>query len=987
MVYRYDDHLGRKKCDDVSLPEFNATTFQVFLEHIRASSKSESDKGTRFERAIRSFLKQIPTYNFSNVWLWSEWPDLDKYGFNGQDDGIDLVAQRADSSELIAVQCKFYQDDSQLDRGSIDSFLAKSSLPPFKQKILVTTTYNYGSRAENIIDEHKVHVIGRTQLENETFDWFADGQVKRRKQYKKIRDHQKEALKKADKHFKDNDRGRLTMACGTGKTFTSLKILEKTTDPQAHVLFLAPSISLIDQALNEYAYESKENVRFLVVCSDRKIGKGEDGDGCKLTELPIPPTTDPQKITDALQTPPIKPQRTIVLCTYQSLKQIAEAQALGAPEFDLVICDEAHRTTGVEGTVKGGNYFTLINDENYVRCKKRLYMTATPRLYKPSAKTKAKEEGVELCSMDDKKVYGEEFYRLDFSDAIDQDLLSDYKVVILTISQEYACETLQGGVGKTNLAIDDAAKLIGCYKALRDQGTEDGTGVMLNRAVGFVNSIKVSEDIKSGFWEVVKSLDAQEYDGFTCQTKHIDGKCNSIKRHRRLSWLKEDAGHDDRGEKICRILMNAKCLTEGIDVPSLDAILFLQPRKSQIDVVQAVGRVMRKAKGKKFGYVILPVVIPAGSNATKELENVDTYKVVWQVLNALRSHDNKFDTHINNLNLNENKSDRIKVLGIGNGDEKQPTTNDVNNHWQHNVEDLNQRVYAKIVEMCGDRLYEDKWHKRIKEITDTVSTRIDGLIKTSKAIKQKFDEYLHGLQASINKDVNTDDAKQVLAQHLVTKPAFDAIFKGHTFSEQNQISQAMEKVLDSLDKYGFRNELADCEVFYEKISKRLEGINNSAGRQTVIKDLYGNFLAKAFPKMSERLGIVYTPIELVDFALHSVEHLLQENFGKSLTDKGVQIIDPFVGTGSFLVRLLELDLIKDEDLEYKYRHEIHANDCLLLPYYLTSVNLETAFQARFGKYLPFRNICLTDTFVSEREALANRLDNNNPFLEKFSEAT
>ena len=962
----------------------NTSKFQEYLQHLRSVAKNEREKGHLFELAIRGFLRDSPEYDFEDVWLWADYPNLDQHGFSKQDSGIDLVAKEKDTGKLWAIQCKFYQQETPIDRKGIDSFLATSRGDMFSERLIVTTTYDWGKNANDILMRQgkDCRIIDLTTLNHAPYDWFKKKLEK--SHYKTPFPHQIEAIAKAKKHFRYNDRGQLIMACGTGKTYTSLQILEKITGDQAYVLFLAPSISLITQTLREYAYQAKDRPRFIVVCSDRKADK--DSDGYTVTDVPIAPTTDPQQLTDIMQAVSIRPypQRTIVLCTYQSLKQVAEAQALGAPEFDLAICDEAHRTTGIEGKAKGGNYFTLINDEDYVRCKKRLYMTATPRLYKPSAKTKAQEEGVELCSMDDHQTYGEEFYRLDFSEAIERKLLSDYKVIIFTINQKYACEKLQGGVGNTNLAIDDAAKLVGCYKALRDQGSENGKGDMLKRAVGFVNSIKSSKDAKDGLADVVDCLDAQEHDGFTCETEHIDGTYNSIERNKLLAWLKEHAGQDERGEEICRILMNSKCLTEGVDVPSLDAILFLQPRKSQVDVVQAVGRVMRKAEGKKYGYVILPVVIPAGSNAAQELDNEQTYKVVWQVLNALRSHDNKFDTHINNLHLNENKSDRIKVVGIGNEEEHQPTTNDVNNHLQHNIEDLNKRVYAKIVERCGDRLYEEKWHKRIKEITDTVSTRIDELVNTNKAIEKKFNEYLHGLQASINKDVDIDDAKQMLAQHLVTKPAFDAIFKGYKFSEHNQVSQAMEKVLDSLDKYGFRNELEDCKVFYEKISKRLERIDNSAGRQEVIKKLYGDFLAKAFPKMAQRLGIVYTPITWVDFILRSVEHLVRKEFGKGLDDKGVHIIDPFVGTGSFLVRLLEIDgLISDKDIKYKYQNEIHANDILLLPYYLATVNLESAFQARYGKILPFKNICLTDTFVSEQEALANNLDANNHFWKNF----
>ena len=320
------------------------------------------------------------------------------------------------------------------------------------------------------------------------------------------------------------------------------------------------------------------------------------------------------------------------------------------------------------------------------------------------------------------------------------------------------------------------AKLVGCYKALRDQG-EDDEGIKLGSAVGFANSIKASQAITAGFANIVQSLDVQQNDGFTCETKHIDGTDSTIDRHKKLTWLKEDAGYTDNQEKICRILMNAKCLTEGIDVPSLDAILFLQPRKSQVDVVQAVGRVMRKKEGKDCGYVILPVVIPEGVDPVAALDDNKTYKVVWQVLNALRSHDKSLETTIQDLHLNENKPDKIKIIGVGaDYEQAQMSASDINVSWQHNLADLSEKIYAKIVKKCSDSSYDKKWTKHIAKITTTVSSRIKGLLKTNTAIKQKFTQYLQGLRKVINNDIKVEDATQMLAEHLVTKPAFDNIF-------------------------------------------------------------------------------------------------------------------------------------------------------------------------------------------------------------------
>ena len=666
-----------KKQDDpkIHLVETPKSDFKSFLTEIRKKAKSEREKGDLFERAIRDYLKQSPEHSFEDVWMRKDWPDLKKYGFPVRDLGIDLVAKEKETGKFWAIQCKCYDEHYQLNKPDIDSFFTESGKKPFSVRLIVTTTNNWGTNAEEALKSQtkECKVLGLHDLEKVDFEWSLKS-VKRKKVKKQLRPHQKEAVSKSFEYFKTQDRGKLIMACGTGKTFTSLRITETLTKEAENILFLAPSISLVSQTLRDYAYERKESQRYIVVCSDAKAGK--DSDGVDINDLQISPTTDSKKIAERLK---IKSkERTIVFSTYQSLKQVKKAQDLGAPTFDLVICDEAHRTTGVEGSETEdkqtkGNYFTMINDKNYVKAKKRLYMTATPRIYNEKIKNKAKKNEVEIHSMDEESVYGKEIYRLDFSKAIEQKLLADYKVIILSIDEQYMSDTIQEALTDTSLKLADASRLVGCYKALRDQGSKK-EGKKLSRAVGFLSTIQHSKDAKDGLQKVVDVLDKQELvhnanDYFTCETEHIDGTDSTIKRNKKLDWLKEDIGLTESGETICRILMNSKCLTEGIDVPSLDAVMFLHPRKSQVDVVQAVGRVIRKQEGKNYGYVILPVVIPAGKKPEEALNDNQTYKVVWQVLNALRSHDSDFDTMVNNLELNKNKPDKIKVLGVGFGSE------------------------------------------------------------------------------------------------------------------------------------------------------------------------------------------------------------------------------------------------------------------------------------------------------------------------------
>lgn len=977
-----------------------SSDFKTFLNEIRRKAKTEREKGAIFERAVRDFLKKSPEYSFENVWLWPEWPNLRKYGFLKRDLGIDLVAREHETGRLWAVQCKCFDESYQVNKQDIDSFFTLSGKNPFKVRLIVTTTANWGVNALDALKNQtkECKTLDLHDLEQADFEW--DFQRVKRKQIRKyLRDHQKEAVQKSVGHFQKENRGKLIMACGTGKTFTSLRILEKITPEKGTVLFLAPSISLISQTLKEYAWQRKKPQRYLAVCSDTKAGK--DTDGYDVNDLQISPTTDPKKIADRLKLKSEK--RTIVFSTYQSLKKIKEAQENhGAPSFDLVICDEAHRTTGVEagemenGKTKG-NYFTRINDENYMKARKRLYMTATPKIYSEKIKSKARKHEVEIHSMDDEAVFGKEIYRLDFSKAIEKKLLADYKVIILTIDEQYMSDNIQEILKDTQLNLDDASRLVGCYKALRDQGDEK-EGIKLSRAVGFLNTIKASKDVKQEFQKVVKVLDNHQSDGFTCQTEHIDGTDSSIIRNRKLDWLKEDAGQTEREEKICRILLNSKCLTEGIDVPSLDAVMFLHARKSQVDVVQAVGRIMRKQEGKNYGYVVLPVVIPTGKSPEQALNDNETYKVVWQVLNALRSHDSKFDAEVNNLDLNDNKTDKIKVVGIGFGSEEEKkefeekTDPQIRLNLQYSIEDIEEKIYAKIVEKCGDRIYEEKWAKEIEKACKTISTRIKSLLKTKPAINKEFQNYYRGLKSSINEDITEEQAVSMLSEHLITKPAFDKIFENYKFSENNPVSKTMKKVLDQLDDYGFRNELKDLEKFYQGISRRLDGIDNSKGRQTVIKELYENFIRTAFPKTAEKLGVAYTPVEIVDFILRSADEILRDEFDKGLTDEGVHIIDPFVGTGTFINRLIQMNpVIEKEDLPRKFQKELHANDILLLPYYVASINIEEAYHSRMGGgYKQFPGITLTDTFnldEKEKQITFDFFQENNERIKRQKKAT
>ena len=452
---------------------------------------------------------------------------------------------------------------------------------------------------------------------------------------------------------------------------------------------------------------------------------------------------------------------------------------------------------------------------------------------------------------------------------------------------------------------------------------------------------------------------------------------NASIKNAKLTWLKSEPP-----ENHCRILSNVRCLSEGVDVPALDAVLFLTPRNSQVDVVQSVGRVMRKAPGKKRGYVILPVVVPADIAPHEALNNNKTYKVVWQVLQALRSHDDHFDAFVNKLDLVGSNPSKMEVIAvtdnlarppagkrpgtgrtIGEPETVYPVEDQIT--LQFEVGEIERAIYAKLVQKCGRRLYWEEWASDIAEIAQTHITRITTIVSNAANAKEAgaFKAFADELRDDLNDSITNEEVVEMLAQHLITKPVFDALFEDADFAQQNPVSKAMQHVLDVLQEHHLDKEAETLHKFYQSVSMRASGIDTIAGKQRIVVELYDKFFRNAFPRMTERLGIVYTPIEVVDFIIHSINGLLQQEFGQTLGSEGVHILDPFAGTGTFVTRLLQSGLIKPEELPHKYQHEIHANEIVLLAYYIAAINIEAVYHSLVGgDYVPFEGICLTDTF-------------------------
>lgn len=975
-------------------------------------------QGNYLEALTKNFLLNdgVHSLQYKDVWLWNEWPERD----GRTDNGIDLVAERYDGG-ITAIQCKFYAENTAIAKSEIDSFISNSGKKPFTHRLWVDTTgREWSKNAEEMLEGQHLPIqrVGLSDFRSSNIDWSTyeitePENAPELYAKKQLRPHQHTAVSKTLEGFKGNRRGKLIMACGTGKTFTSLKIAERFAEAEGHarILFMVPSLALMSQSLKEWSDETELPMHAYAVCSDAKVGRSKNNDmtDVAIHDLQIPATTDGKTLVEAMSLRSLDEGMTVVFSTYQSIQAVSEAQRAGLPDFDLVICDEAHRTTGATLAGTDESNFVKIHSNEVISADKRLYMTATPRVFNDSIKDKAKEKDAILCSMDDLDLYGPVFHRIGFGEAVTNQLLTDYKVLVLGVDETQIVETFQKQLSDSNmeLQIDDVAKLIGCWNGLakRRAGLHEasfGTDVApMRRAVAFNRDIKSSKLVESEFPDLVKhhlaDLENDDpTDDLQVQVKHVDGGFNAIKRAERLDWLKEDTTEDGQ---VCRILTNARCLTEGVDVPSLDAVLFLNPRNSMVDVIQAVGRVMRRAEGKQFGYIILPIAIPEGMSTSEALKDNERYKVVWQVLQALRAHDERMDTAINQIELNNKAPESIIVDKIDLTVKKKPKTNvggnagtegghdggtdgtqsgtgsssptGVQGTLEFPVEEWKDSVYAKIVDKCGNRMYWADWSKDIADIANKHITLIKQLLQESDSThRSAFDDFIEGLQQNLNPEIDEEQGIEMLAQHLVTKPVFDAMFKDSNFTEHNPVSVAMQKILEQLDENSaFENERTGLEKFYESVRARVKDIDNADAKQQIILELYDNFFRNAFPRVADRLGIVFTPVPVVDYILRSADAALRLEFGKSLSDEGVSILEPFVGTGTFVTRLLQSGLIKPEDLHRKYTQELFANEIVLLSYYIAAINIETVYaeQAKklgveSGEYVPFDGIALTDTF-------------------------
>ena len=1038
--------------------QVNLTVEEVF-DRIVSESVNTSDQGTAWERAVKFFFENDPAYadRFDGVWMWADAPTNP----GKHDTGIDLVARERETGDYWAIQAKCFTSNA-VSRADVDSFFAEAGMgSTYAYCVLADTAQRLTKNLDDYIREHdNVIRLGLDDIRRSNLPWqifYASGfhlsceevRQERKRLIHEPRPHQRAAIDAVKAELAEADRTTLVMACGTGKTLTALRLAEEMV-PSGTVLFLAPSISLVAQSMRDWAEQVRDKINPYVVCSDPKasnLGKGDPAEVAEsygtLSMVPYPATTNPGLLADHFKQDP--GALNVVFSTYQSIDVIHEAQEAGLPAFDLVICDEAHRTTGRmhgEDGKADESAFVRVHDNQWIAAAKRLYMTATPRVYQTKQDDKqlpgvaARVSDGLVASMDDPEVYGRICHRLSFGAAVDQGLLTDYKIVVMRVDQSMMPVSVQRLVANSSGEIDmpDAARFIGVWKALfdRSHAGETSAGAMdlgeaaqtaasddhrvLHHAIAFAANIAASDHLSKQFQNVVDAY-LQGFEGpdkpdlgataqsVRVEVQHVDGTMSSPERAAKLDWLAGNGGEDQ-----CRVLSNARCLAEGIDVPSLDAVIYLSKRRSRVDIIQSVGRVMRTSPGKRYGYIVIPIFVAEGEDPSTALKSSREFGRIWDIVSALRSHDERLDAKINAASLGDDtpldeivefdvldpeRLNRPKNVPMG---AKHSIGEDAHDD-EHDIvpakkikggaddpgqakflledEEMAAAIRAQIVRKCGTKIYWNEWAGDVGRVTRARTEQIAKLVAGGGEAQDAFNGFLQGLRDTLNPDYGAERAIDVLAQHEVTKPIFDALFNQDQVRDHNPIVAGIDRALTALYDAGLPSSLESPELsdLYSQVRVIAKQVESDAAKQNLIKELYNDFFAAAFKDTADELGIVYTPVEVVDAQLHMVQRALQREFSQSLGEPGVHVLDGFAGTGTYLCRLIEdRTLISDEELPYKYAHDLHSNEIVPLAATIMDINIEQAYHARMGgAYVPFEGALLCDTFqLGEEDNVIDR---------------
>jgi len=942
------------------------------------------------QHTIGKQLEEATAHYLSIVWGAdvADWYTYAKQnGLSGQDTGIDLVAHK--NGEAYAVQCKNWERTVGIN--DLLNFLHKAKKEGFKKVIVVADKIS--TRVEEDIKDFGLDV---TFIKAVDVKQYANGHGGPTIEKQKLSPlpHQQRAIEAVLEGFEKYERGKLIMPPGTGKTYTSIKIAESLVGDSGWVLFLAPSIALLDQTIREYHLKSEYQVNAYAVVSDNKVGKvngkkkteiDDDENNVidttnwhKLSLLSYPATTTAHELIKNLRFEVSK--LNVIFSTYQSLDVLIEAHELGLPEFELVICDEAHRTAGVRRKGAEESVFKKVHYNEHIKAKKRLYMTATPKIVEVKDSDEAEKIDT-LYNMNNPEFFGHPFFEYNFVQATNDGVILPYTLLLLfidrrkkkLIQEEFAKYLKQQGA----LNVDYTTKI----KAIEDfilgnAVDEKDCPIRVKPKCGiiFTNRVKRAKEISEQYKQIINASSNISID-------YIEGLMSAYDKARLIKWLGEGKEDD------VHILANAKVLTEGIDVPALSFITFFDPKSSVVDVVQAVGRAVRKAPGKKRGYVILPILVNDDSEDTKEKIDKSTFKVIWQVISALQSMDETLVAKMRALFIDPKKEKVEETFEPLREDKTEEVEDSRENEIKLGIlggqslelQELRNFIVPKIVKIF--RLAHEfiaDWTSEATKLAKEVKSLLEEEIQNPQSnIKAKIEELRAQIKAMYGYEEFTIENKKLIAiitQYIIAKPILDALF----FDKKSKVEKILDSLFDEF-KHFVENNSERLQYFYRKATNKAKAIVNNDERQEFIRLLFTNFFNNVFKEVAKESGIAYTPIEVVNFAVYMTNELAKKHLGKTLGDEDVHVVDPFAGTGSFIASVI--DTIRPEEARAKVeRGEIRAADLELLPYLILLKNIQDTLERKMDEPPLFDDALWTDSlyFLSDPEA---GLFDKNPFKE------
>ena len=648
--------------------------------------RSQQTDGVWLERLTVENAPLISEWDIEKCWIWKEWSDRPPY-YPQTDIGIDVVGRRKDG-KLIAIQCKSRRLDNEgqghsVTKKELDTFLSASSAPLWEERWLVVGDGDI-SLAPHALAAAATKPVKRVNIKADLLKQRDAAPTKdepcpccQDPGERQTRDcMQREAVRisvdvlKKHAEVSGHARGRIILPCGTGKSRIALRIIEELTQPGEVSVLLCPSIALVAQLRREFLLHRRREFRPLAVCSDSTVTSSDlskdqtaDVSHASASEVKGQVTTDPSVIgkwIDNIRNSGGGGGFGVIFGTYQSGHRIAEALAGSGKQISVMIADEAHRTAGLRRIAKGEEEqklrdFTVCHNDEKFPAKFRIYQTATPRVYDTGGKSLKNDDWI-VRNMDDEEVFGVELYRKSYADAVANEWLTDYRIIALGVNDEDAYKTANDLASKSSKALSTAHFLRGLALALVMAGAlrRSHSALAIRSSINFMNTIRKSDEMTKALqtqlvrnWVQRKlNVDAGDKVAAAYTLEHLDANSNVAKREHAKARLAEATESNPHG------IINVGIFGEGTDAPSLSAVGFIEARRSPVDVIQAVGRVMRRSPGKEMGYIICPILIPPDVDAESWLRTSgpeDGWKELGQILLALRAHDSRIEDNLADL--------------------------------------------------------------------------------------------------------------------------------------------------------------------------------------------------------------------------------------------------------------------------------------------------------------------------------------------------